>query len=128
MLILGDSGIGKSTLVERLVTAAGLEGAASTRFSATSSNGTSPTPLWEDWFAGCWIGRGSPVRLEWGRGTGRTGPRAQGDGFTGLPQVPETQGETARIRLAEAIHQPDGSLRVSIRSSSWWTTCTWQMT
>jgi hypothetical protein len=103
-LVLGDSGIGKTTLVNRLATAAGLEGAAVSRAQcydlerdipyATLGNltigllelpGISATPpdvLAElaRYFA--------PVRRR----------------FPSIPTGQDTQGETARLRLTEAFH------------------------
>ena len=104
-LVLGDSGIGKSTLVERLVTAAGIEGAASTRVQCYELERDIPYTAIGGLVRGL-LDRpeiaGTPP--EWLAELAALVPDLKAR-FTGLPPVPETQGETARIRLAEAIHQ-----------------------
>jgi DNA-binding SARP family transcriptional activator/type II secretory pathway predicted ATPase ExeA len=102
-LILGDSGVGKTTLVQRLTTAAGLEGAAISRvqcydlereipYSTLSSlilgllecpgvSGTSPAALAE-------LTRIVPLLREH---------------FPSIPAADESRGETARIRLTDAF-------------------------
>lgn len=105
VLVLGDSGVGKSTLVERLTTAAGLEGSVVSRvqcydlereipYAAVSSlvldlierpgsSGTPPESLAE-------LARLVPeIRRR----------------FAMVPPAVETQGETARIRLTEAFQE-----------------------
>jgi tetratricopeptide (TPR) repeat protein len=103
--VLGDSGIGKTTLVNRLATAAGLEGAAVSRAQcydleceipyATLGNltlglldlpGVSSTP--------------PEVLAELARYF--QGVRQR---FPSIPPVEASHGETARLRLTEAFHQ-----------------------
>ena len=104
-LILGDSGIGKSTLVERLVTAAGLEGAASTRVQCYELERDIPYTALGGLVRGL-LDRpeiaGTPP--EWLAELAAIAPDLKAR-FSGLPPVPDTQGETARIRLSEAMHQ-----------------------
>jgi tetratricopeptide (TPR) repeat protein len=104
-MVLGDSGVGKTTLVDRFTAAAGFEGAAVSRvqcydlereipYSAVSglvidlldrpeALGTPPESLAE-------LSRIVPqIRQK----------------FSSLPQPKDTHGETARIEITEALHQ-----------------------
>ncbi|HWA56259.1 MAG TPA: AAA family ATPase, partial [Gemmatimonadales bacterium] len=105
VLLLGDSGLGKTTLAERLVTAAGLEGAVSSRVQCyevereipyaaigtlvrgmlerPGANGTAP-----EWLAE--LARAVPVVAQ---------------KYPNLPPPRDIEGEAARLRLTEAVHQ-----------------------
>lgn len=104
-LVLGDSGIGKSTLVERLVTAAGLEGAVSSRVQCYELERDIPYAAMGGLIRSL-LDRpeisGTPA--EWLAELCTIAPDLKAR-FTSLPKAPETEGETARIRLAEAVHQ-----------------------
>ncbi|HEU4700130.1 MAG TPA: AAA family ATPase, partial [Gemmatimonadales bacterium] len=105
VLLLGESGIGKSTLAERLTTAAGLEGASAARvqcyepeqgipYAAVTSlilqlldrPGASATP---------------PEALA---ELSRTVPEVRRR-FPSIPPAVESEGEASRIRLTEAFHE-----------------------
>ena len=104
-LVVGESGIGKSTLVERLTTAAGLEGASVARVQCYELEREIP------YAAVCGLVRGLLDRP----GASGTSPSALAelsrvDGevrrrFPSLPEVADSAGEAARIRLADAFHQ-----------------------
>ena len=104
-ILIGDSGVGKSTVADRLATAAGLEGAVTARvqcydvereipyaaiagfvqtlLSQPGASATSPAALAE-------LARVVPeVRQK----------------YPTIPQAVESQGETGRILLTEAFHQ-----------------------
>ncbi|MFL5460718.1 MAG: AAA family ATPase, partial [Gemmatimonadales bacterium] len=102
-LVLGDSGIGKTTLVQRLTTAAALEGAAISRVQSYDLEREIPyTTL-----------SGLVLGLLDCPGVSATSPEALAEisrtvlevshRFPYLPPVSETRGETARIRLTDAI-------------------------
>ncbi len=104
-LVLGESGIGKSTLVERLTTAAGLEGASVARVQCYELEREIPYAVV------CGLARGLIDRP----GATATGPEALAElgrtvpevrrRFPGMPTPPDSEGETARLRLAEALHE-----------------------
>jgi DNA-binding SARP family transcriptional activator/tetratricopeptide (TPR) repeat protein len=104
-LILGDSGVGKTTLVQRLTTAAGLEGAAISRVQCYDLEREIPYST----LSGLVLG------LLDRPGVSATSPEALAEisrtvlevshRFPYLPAVSETRGETARIRLTEAFLQ-----------------------
>lgn len=104
-LVLGDSGVGKTTLINRLVTAAGLEGAAVTRAQCYDLESEIPYAT---------LGNLTLGLLDL-PGVSATPPDVLGElarYFTGVrrrfPMIPVAQdarGETARLRLTEAFYQ-----------------------
>lgn len=105
MLVLGDSGVGKTTLVNRLTTAAGLQGAAISRVQCYDVERELP-----------YATLGNLVRGLLDRsGASATPPDALAElahtvpevrhRFPSIPQFEEAQGETARIRTTEAFLQ-----------------------
>jgi tetratricopeptide (TPR) repeat protein len=104
-LVLGDSGVGKTTLVNRLVTAAGLQGAAVSRAQCYDLEREIPYATLGNLTLGL-------VDLP---GVSATPPEALAElsryfkgvrrRFPTIPLVEESQGETARLRLTEAFHQ-----------------------
>ncbi len=104
-LILGDSGVGKTTLVEKLITAAGLEGAAITRVQCYDVERDIPYSTVSNLIIGL-LDR---------PGVSGTSPQALGElsrtvpavrhRFPNIPPAGESRGESARIRLAEAFHE-----------------------
>ena len=104
-LVLGDSGIGKSTLAERLATAVGLEGAASARVQCYEVEREIPYNAIAGLVRGLLERPGaSGTPPEWLAELALTIPDIR-QRFSNLPAAPETQGETARVRLAEGVHQ-----------------------
>ena len=104
-LLLGDSGIGKSTLVERVVTAAGLEGAATSRVQCYELEREIPYAALAGLVRGLLDRPGvSATPAEWLAELAITVPDVRQQ-FSNLPTPPETHGESARLRLAEATHQ-----------------------
>ena len=104
-LVLGESGIGKSTLVERLSTAAGLEGASVSRVQCYELEREIP-------FAAL----GGLVHGLLDRpGASATSPDALSELSRAVPEIRKrypnvaapqpTEGETARYRIAEALHE-----------------------
>ena len=102
-LILGDSGIGKTTLVERLTTAAGLEGAAISRVQSYDVEKEIPYAtlgnLIQSLLDRPGVSATPPDALA---ELARTVPEVQRK-FPGAHPGPESRGETARIRLTEAF-------------------------
>jgi DNA-binding SARP family transcriptional activator/tetratricopeptide (TPR) repeat protein len=104
-LVLGDSGIGKSTLVDRLTTAAGLEGAAISRAQCYDLEREIPYATLGNLVHGL-LDRpgvsGTPPEAlaELARSVGEVRRR-----FPTIPVVQESQGENARLKLTEAFHQ-----------------------
>ena len=104
-LVAGDSGIGKTTLVERFTTAAALEGAAVTRVQCYEPDRGIPYGA---------VGLLIPPLLE-RPGASATSPEALAElartipevrrRYPAIPEAPDSQGETARLRLAEALHE-----------------------
>jgi DNA-binding SARP family transcriptional activator len=102
-LILGDSGVGKTTLVQRLTTAAGLEGAAISRVQCYDVEREIPYSTLSSLVLGLLDSPGvsatSPEALA---ELARTVPSVRRL-FPNIPPPSEAQGETARIRLTEAF-------------------------
>ncbi len=104
-MVLGDSGIGKTTLVERLTTAAGLEGAAISRVQCYDLEREIPYATLGGLVHGLLDRPGvSATPPEALAELGRTVPQVR-HRFPTLPQSSDSQGETARIRLTESFHQ-----------------------
>jgi predicted ATPase/DNA-binding SARP family transcriptional activator len=102
-LILGDSGVGKTTLVQRLTTAAGLEGAAITRVQCYDVEREIPYSTLSGLIIGLLdrpgVSATSPEALaELSRAVPQVRQR-----FPDLPRASDSHGETARIRLMEAF-------------------------
>jgi predicted ATPase len=104
-LVIGDSGVGKSTLVERLTMAASLEGAAISRVQCYDLERAIP-----------YAALGGLIRgLLDCPGVSATPPDDLAElakllpevrhRFPSIPFATDTQGETARIRLTEAFHE-----------------------
>src|SRR3954451_7299008 len=102
-LVLGDSGVGKTTLVQRLTTAAGLEGAAISRVQCYDVEREIPYSTLSGLIIGLLdrpgVSATSPEALA---ELSRTVPQIR-QHFADLPNPPETQGETTRLRLTEAF-------------------------
>ncbi len=104
-LVLGESGIGKTTLVERLVTAAGLEGAVSDRVQCYEVEREIPYAAVGTLVRGLLDRPGaSGTPPEWLAELARSIP-AVARRYPDLPPTRETIGETARLRLTEAVHE-----------------------
>ncbi|MBA3445071.1 MAG: AAA family ATPase [Gemmatimonadales bacterium] len=102
-LVLGDSGVGKTTLVEKLTTAAGLEGAAISRVQCYDLEREIPYST----VCGLVLGlldrpgvSGTPGEAI--AELARTVPEVR-HRFPSIPAPTDSQGETARIRLTEAF-------------------------
>ena len=105
VLVLGDSGVGKSTLLERVVTAAGLEGAAISRVQCYELEREIPYAAVGSLIEGLLDRPGaSGTAPEWLAELARTVPQVRRR-FPGIPEAMDTQGETARLRLTEAVQQ-----------------------
>jgi len=104
-LVRGDSGVGKTTLVERLSTAAGLEGASVSRVQCYELEREIPYSVVTGLVVGLLerpgVTAASPEALA---ELGRTVPQVR-QRFPNLPPSVDSQGETARVRLAEAMHE-----------------------
>jgi DNA-binding SARP family transcriptional activator/tetratricopeptide (TPR) repeat protein len=102
-LILGDSGVGKTTLVQRLTTAAGLEGAAISRVQCYDVEREIPYSTLSGLIIGLMdrpgVSATSPEALA---ELSRTVPQVR-QRFPHLPRPNDSQGETVRIRLTEAF-------------------------
>lgn len=105
VMVLGDSGVGKTTLVERFTTAAGLEGAVVSRVQCYDLEREIPYAT----VAGLIVGLldrpealGTPPEAL--AELSRIAPQVR-QRFTSIPQPKDTQGETARIELTESLHQ-----------------------
>jgi DNA-binding SARP family transcriptional activator/tetratricopeptide (TPR) repeat protein len=102
-LVRGDSGIGKTTLVERLSTAAGLEGASVSRVQCYELEREIPYSVVTGLVVGLLDRPGATATApEALAELGRTVPQVR-QRFPTLPPSIESQGETARVRLAEAM-------------------------
>src|SRR3954466_491965 len=103
VLLLGDSGIGKSTLVERLTTAAGLEGAAISRVQCYDLEREIPYSTLSCLVSGLMdrpgVSATSPEALA---ELSRMVPELRRR-FPNIPPGSDSQGETTRIRLTEAF-------------------------
>lgn len=103
--VMGDSGIGKSTLVSRLITAAGLEGAAASRIQCYELEREIPyaalTGLVHGLLGRAGVSATPPEALA---EIARTVPEVRRH-FPHLPPARESEGETARVRLTEAFHE-----------------------
>jgi tetratricopeptide (TPR) repeat protein len=105
VVVLGDSGVGKTTLVDRFTAAASLEGAIVSRVQCYDIEREIPYST----VAG--LVHGLIERPE-ALGTlpealaelSRIAPQLR-HRFNAIPQPKDTQGETARIELTEALHQ-----------------------
>jgi DNA-binding SARP family transcriptional activator/type II secretory pathway predicted ATPase ExeA len=103
--ILGDSGVGKTTLVQRLTTAAGLEGAATSRVQCYDVEREIPYSTLSSLI----------LRLLDRPGVSATAPEDLAElarivpevrhRFPSIPAASDSQGEAARIRLTEAFLQ-----------------------
>ena len=104
-LILGDSGVGKTTIVEKLTTAAGLQGAAISRVQCYDLEREIPYSTVSSLVLGLLDRPGvSATTPEALAELARTVPEVRRR-FPTIPTPGESQGETARIRLTEAFHE-----------------------
>ncbi len=104
-LILGDSGVGKTTLVEKLTTAAGLEGAAISRVQCYDLEREIPYSTVSSLILGLLDRPGvSATAPESLAELARTVPEVR-HRFPNIPAPSESQGEAARIRLTEAFYE-----------------------
>jgi DNA-binding SARP family transcriptional activator/tetratricopeptide (TPR) repeat protein len=105
VLITGESGVGKSTLVERLTTAAGLQGAVTARVQCHEVEKEIPYGA-----IGGLIGQllelqgATAVAPEWLSELSRTASVVRRR-FPNVATPPEATGETVRIRLTDALHE-----------------------
>src|SRR5690242_19777039 len=102
-LILGDSGVGKTTLVQRLTTAAGLEGAAISRVQCYDVEREIPYSTLSGLITGLLdrpgVSATSPEALA---ELSSTVPQVR-QRFPSLPKPDDSHGETVRIRITEAF-------------------------
>jgi DNA-binding SARP family transcriptional activator/tetratricopeptide (TPR) repeat protein len=104
-MLLGDSGIGKSTVADRLATAAGLEGAATARVQCYEIEREIPYATIAGLVHGLLNQPGaSATPPEALAELARTVPEVR-QKYPAIPIAADSQGETARILLTEAFHQ-----------------------
>jgi DNA-binding SARP family transcriptional activator/tetratricopeptide (TPR) repeat protein/ABC-type transporter Mla MlaB component len=104
-LVLGESGIGKTTIVERLATAAGLEGAVSSRVQCYEVEREIPYAAIGTVVRGLLDRPGATgTPPEWLAELAHAVP-AVTTRFPNLPPARESAGEMARLRLTEAAHE-----------------------
>src|SRR5690606_39208638 len=104
-LVIGEAGIGKSTLVERLTTAAGLEGASVSRVQCYELEREIPYATLGGLVRGLLERPGaSAVAPEALSELARTVPDVR-TRFPHIPAAHDSEGESARVRLAEAMSQ-----------------------
>lgn len=104
-VLVGDSGIGKSTLADRLATAAGLEGAVTSRVQCYDVEREIPYATIAGLVHGLLDRAGaSATPPEALAELSRTIPEVR-QKFPSIPAPSDSQGETARILLTEAFHQ-----------------------
>ncbi|HSM16408.1 MAG TPA: AAA family ATPase [Gemmatimonadales bacterium] len=103
--VVGDSGVGKSTLVERLATAAGLSGGVSSRVQCYELEHEIPYAALSNLLHGLIVLPGasatSPEALA---ELSRSAPRVR-EHFHSIPTPQNSQGENSRIRLTDAVQQ-----------------------
>ena len=103
--VVGDSGVGKSTLVERLATAAGLSGGVSSRVQCYDLEHEIPYAALSNLLHGLIVLPGasatSPEALA---ELSRSAPRVR-EHFHSIPTPQNSQGENSRIRLTDAVQQ-----------------------
>jgi DNA-binding SARP family transcriptional activator/tetratricopeptide (TPR) repeat protein len=105
VLVLGDSGVGKTTLVNRLTTAAGLQGAAISRVQCYDVERELPYATLGNLVRGLLDRPGvSATPPDALAELARTVPEVR-HRFPTIPQFQEAWGETARIRTTEAFLQ-----------------------
>ena len=105
VLMLGDSGVGKTTLGERFATAAGLEGAAISRVQCYDLEREIPYSTVSSLILGLLDRPGvSATAPEALAELARTIPAVR-HRFPAIPQLDDCQGEAARIRFTEAMHE-----------------------
>jgi len=127
-LILGDSGVGKTTLVEKLTTAAGLEGAAISRVQCYDLEREIPYSTVSSLILGLLDRPGvSATAPESLAELARTVPEVR-HRFPNIPASSDSQGEAARIRLTEAFHEMLAMVAEEHPSFSLWMTCIWRTT
>ena len=105
VMVLGDSGIGKTTIVERLTTAASLDGASVSRVQCYDLEKDIPYAAVAGLVTGLLdrpglMGTPPEALAELARSVPHVRQR-----FPSLPQPREVQGETARIELTESFQQ-----------------------
>jgi tetratricopeptide (TPR) repeat protein len=105
VMVLGDSGVGKTTLVERFTMAASLEGAVVSRVQCYDLEREIPYAT----VAGLVVGLldrpevlGTPPEAL--ANLSRIAPQVR-QRFSSIPEPRDTQGDTARIELTESFHQ-----------------------
>ena len=104
-ILLGDSGVGKTTLVERLTAAASLEGAAVARVQSYDLERSIPFAALGGLALGLLDQSGSSATsAEALAGLARAVPDVRRR-FPNLPMAAESQGETARLRLTESFFE-----------------------
>jgi tetratricopeptide (TPR) repeat protein len=105
ILLTGESGVGKTRLVERLTTAAGLDGAAVSRVQSYELEQEIPYATVSGLILGLLaLPEVSGTPPEALAELSRTVPDVRRR-FPAIPPARDTQGDTARIELAEAFHQ-----------------------